>query len=302
LGERARCSLSPPKRSADWHNLNCHGAKFEGKADFSYIRVRGVTFFCDPDGKKNIPCEFKDELKFEGARFSAGVKFVEAIFTGEVIFLDCGIAETLLFGGTVPSTLTLTGCTYKRIECYYNKLWDVLGKKVGFDRSSGVQLETALRRDGDSKNADETYRKSMRKERSTLKGYRKFLSWIWDRASEYGTSQRQLAIACVLVLVAGMLVYRYLGNLEPTKEAVRYVGCKKTFETALGVSLFHFVPFTLPVGDQCKPSCGGEWFAFLQRMFGWILVPLLAANLAGMLHRKTESSPRAEGNENWTPA
>jgi hypothetical protein len=309
--------------------LNCHGAKFEANTDFSYIRVRGVTFFCDPDGKKNIPCEFKGELNFEGARFSASVKFVKAEFCGKVNFLDCVIAETLLFAGKIPTTLILKGCRYKRIKCCHKQLMDVLERKaeVGargsaqpapprtlrkwwrwcrrrsrkedrFDRSSWIQLETALRRDGYSKRADETYLERMRQERElTLRGYRWFLSWMWEHVSKYGTSQWQLAILCVFVLVAGMLFYRYFGDLEPTRDAVQSVSCKKTYGTAFGVSLFQFVPVSLPVGDQCKPSGGVEWFAFFQRMFGWVLVPLLAANLAGMLQRKADSSPRAESIE-----
>jgi len=409
FGERARF-----RDAYVGSELNFHAAKFEKEADFSYIRVQGVAFFCNPErNRKNISCEFKDRLSFEGARFSASIEFVEASFAGEVTFLDCGIAESLLFDGTIPSTLTLTGCTYKRIKCDYEQLRTILkgksdgkvalaniikkaklkkvkselveesdgvwvikaqgntifrftkantedwkcyllsndkkalesfglnvgnwirsdpsgytygGKPEGlpgelnsalgvaaglqrtlrrkpngpgrkFDRSSWIQLETALRREGDSEGGDETYLDKMHQERRTLRGYRWFFSWMWDFASDYGTSQWQLAFACVFVLVTGMLVYRYFGYLEPTRDALRSVSCKKTYGTAFGVSLFQFVPVSLPVGDQCKPSGWVEWIAFVQRMLGWVLVPLLAASLAGILHRKADSSPRAESIE-----
>jgi hypothetical protein len=66
--------------------------------------------------------------------------------------------------------------------------------------------------------------------------------------------------------------------------------------TAGQVSLFHFSPVKLPVGDECIPRDGvALGFATFERLTVWLLVPLLVANLAGLLHRKAQSTGEARG-------
>jgi hypothetical protein len=304
--EKTRCRFRDAYFGGE---LNFHGAIFRVKADFSYLHCQGAAFFCfNSPERTEIPCVFKSEVDFEGARFSTTLRLDEAVFSNEAVsFRDCRIVDDLGFGSTIPAALFLTGCRYKRIlgashEVLVKKIKKqellaetnrrkrisdakeslkkataklsgfettqatlpqpqpttghapsettengkdkaALGEKsaelksvqeratrellkaknapTAFDRSSWIQLESALRSDGDDQFADDVYRNRMRQERKLARPWwRRPTSWLWDITSSYGTSARRLVFWCALVFLIGAFIFS-LGTLRENRESKR---------------------------------------------------------------------------------
>lgn len=283
-----------------------------------------------------LPCKFHGGINFEGAQFSRSALLHRAAFSSKhlVNFYDCRIADTLSFFDTLPEHICLTGCSYKRLRCGdYDRLEKVLKEfdRTGgsfketeqptFDRSSWVQLESTLRNEGEIKRADKIYRTRMGEERIELPSYQQPLSIIWGLIAGYGTETWKLTAIGLLVFLVGVPIF-YAGHLETNFKAdSRSPGDARPDETcqatgkwqdlngqwqdltknrlraATGISLFQFSPVKLPIGDDCLPSGRSQWFAVFERLTGWILVPLLVANLAGLLHRKTKSNGELGGGD-----
>jgi Pentapeptide repeats (9 copies) len=284
--------------------LDFKGAEFQCHADFTYVRCQGIVFFCDelkPKEKPKYPCKFHQNLDFEGGRFETSLRLDTAEFNDEheVNFRDCRIAESLGFTG-VPRRLIMTGCSYKRVECEdSDKFVEALKQREDtqkkFDRSSWVQLETTLRNSGEVQRADAVYRDRMVQERKwALVGYQKLLNRVWELAAGYGTAPWKLAVICCLMLLIGTFALR-LGQFKPvTKDDI---SCRMSTGMAFEVTLAQFSPFKLPVGEDCAPEGWSIWIALFLRIAGWILVPLLAANLAGLLHRKAVPARESGGGD-----
>jgi hypothetical protein len=295
--------------------LNFHAAVFDCRADFSYVHCQGIVFFCDElDPEKTTDgCVFKQELDFEGGRFATSLRLDGAIFSPdhEVKLKDCRIADTLGFT-KVPKRLSLTGCSYKRVQysdhpAFIKSLKLHEAESREFDKSSWIQLEATLRNAGSIQLADRVYRDRMGQERElALPAYRRPFSRMWGLISGYGTAPWKLAIMCCLFVLLGVAVF-YVG---PLKKATREnqtldvislqsgASCETgRWDTAVEISLFQFSPLKLPVGEECAPTGWVRWVALLLRIAGWILVPLLAANLAGLLNRKAKANHEGGAGE-----
>jgi uncharacterized protein YjbI with pentapeptide repeats len=295
--------------------LNFHGAEFDCKADFTYVHCQGIVFFCNeltPE-RTTDKCEFKQSLDFEGGRFATSLRLDAAIFSPDhdVQLRDCRIAETLAFTD-VPKHLSLTGCSYKRVQ--YSNSDDLVEalklnekSKGKFDKSSWIQLEATLRNAGSVQLADQVYRVRMTQERKlALPSYRRPFRRMWGGIAGYGTEPWKLALVCCFVVLLGIIAF----HLGPLKRAIKEnqtqntssppdsVSCDSgSWGIAAETSISQFSPLKLPVGEECAPSGWDKWVALLLRITGWILVPLLAANLAGLLHRKAKSTSEGGGTE-----
>jgi uncharacterized protein YjbI with pentapeptide repeats len=283
--------------------LNFHGAIFNGDADFTYLHCGGMAFFCyeKPEETKSI-CIFRKRVNFEGARLATSLHLDKAAFCGAqpANFRDCRIAENLVFSETIPGQICLTGCSYRRIQCTSYKLliasvraFETSGKK--FDPASWIQLEATLRKDGDLKLADEVYwiRMQQREALAVLSRSQASLSRLWYFISAYGTSQWQLVMVCLAMFMLGVPCY-YYGQLGPAPPSTV---CHKGFWEAVALSLSQFSPFKLPVGEECKPLGLTAVFATFEKLIGWLLVPLLVANVTGLLHRKAKSGAESGSGE-----
>jgi uncharacterized protein (DUF2235 family) len=287
--------------------LDFKGAQFHCDANFTYVHCQGIVFFCDELKPEKTPeqdrCNFLRNLDFEGGRFETSLRLDMAKFNDEheVNFRDCRIAETLAFT-TVPKRLIMTGCSYKRMTCADPTKKDFVealklreDSQRKFDRSSWVQLETTLRNGGEVQLADAVYRDRMAQERKLeLAGYQKTLSRVWELVAGYGTASWKLAVICCLMLLIGTVTLRLGDFKQATKDGV---ACPRSTATAIEVSLSQFSPFKLPVGEDCAPEGWSKAIALLLRIGGWILVPLVAANLAGLLHRKAGPTRESGGGD-----
>jgi Pentapeptide repeats (9 copies) len=307
--------------------MNFHAAQFKGLAAFSYLKCMGLAFFCSSSKSKThtseLPCKFDKELDFEGAHFASSLRLDLATFpcSNVVNFRDCHIAENLVFRRSFPKKLLLTGCTYRRIECDNYEfvicgLNDFKNARTGqestpntFDRSSWIQFEATLRGNGEVEWADKAYRARMRQERrNALPWYRRAPSVLWDLGAAYGTSSWRLFLIALAIFLVGIPVF-YRGQLQqvsptsiegPLFEPGSFKEewwTSEQFQRALEVSLYQISPLKLPVGEEYKPRGGGKWFAVLEKIMGWLLIPLLVASLGGFLHRKAKAGGESEGGE-----
>lgn len=312
--------------------LNFHGAIFRVKADFSYVHAQGATFFCfSPPQDTKVSCEFKSGIDFEGARFKTSLRLDRAKYPGgEVSFRDCRIGDDLGFGNSLPSTLLLTGCIYKRIlgtthtelikaieaqEQAASKDSDAKStssRKTPFDRSSWIQLEGTLRANGDPEFADDVYRARMAQEgKFAVSPWKRLANILWSAVSAYGTSTRRLVLWCILTFLISAIIFD-LSKLQEN-QAVRR-NAKNPLETqtecsidaatqgkmakALMISLANFSPIKLPIETECEPAnYPGKTAAVFEKIIGFLLIPLLIANLAGLLNRRAKAKSEAEAAE-----
>jgi uncharacterized protein YjbI with pentapeptide repeats len=295
--------------------LNFHGAVFDCEADFTYVHCQGIVFFCNELAPERTTdkCDFKQGVDFEGGRFATSLRLDAAIFSRDhyVQLRDCRIAETLAFT-VIPKHLSLTGCSYKRVQCSHSD--DLITalklnekSKGTFDKSSWIQLEATLRNAGAIKVADQVYRVRMTQERElALPPYRRPFNRMWGLFAGYGTEPWKLALVCCFVVLLGVIAF-HSGPLKrvikenQTQSATSLpdsVSCDSgSWGIAAETSVSQFSPLKLPIGEECAPSGWDKWVAVLLRITGLILVPLLVANLAGLLHRKAKSAGEGGGGE-----
>lgn len=203
-----------------------------------------------------------------------------------------------------------------------------------FDRSSWVQLEATYRNSGELGLADKVYIKRMRQQ-CWLAGptWRIPFSLLWDFCSAYGISTLRLAILAFAVFAIGLWIF-YRSPMEHNPESKAQIAAKtlptglvgdtrdsSIFRTdanstnptqsddtckdpggqlkrAVATSLSDFLPIKVPIDEQCRPSPeSARVYAVLEKIAGWMLVPLLVASLTGLLNRRTKASFEAQGGE-----
>lgn len=192
-------------------------------------------------------------------------------------------------------------------------------KKKPYRRQPWIQLESALRRMGEVEDADTVYIKRRQIENSQLKPVFKLIDKLWDLSSAYGTSPRRLLVIGFLVILLGTILFR-VGEVGRESENGRRIvraaidnvsvdhipakremsSCLTTLEltcwiTAAEISLYQFSPIKLPIAEDYRPEGWLAGWAALERIVGWIIVPLIVGTLAGQLNRKAEPKEESEG-------
>jgi hypothetical protein len=317
--------------------VNFRNAEFWGNVDFTLMRVGGQVFFrpeaygADPGRfpRSSIrPTVFHSEAAPQKTSVEDGPKQPKGIGESEPAGPEGKDEEKCLVDfshARLGSSVELAGvgfgddpkskrmvvqwddCVYGGIDLKDDDLDEFIKvlKRQKFERSAWLQLESVLRKQGDEKGADKVYRERMSREGRELSLPRGLGRALWWVTSGYGTRPLLVLFWCAVICCVGWLVFACEGVLEydPPLSVKSYRAALGTdlpkcgdAHDALEVSLYQFVPIKLPFGEDCRPTGAAHWAAFM-RVIGSILVPLLGANLAGLLHRKAKPQEPGQADE-----
>jgi uncharacterized protein YjbI with pentapeptide repeats len=292
------------------------GAAFQGKSRFDSATFKGLAdfgSFCGDDGESISGASFTDVI-FDYADFEGDARFEQAVFSGptkfyETTFRALQLADTGFVDNKkqFADVIDLRGCLYDRIQTDWKCLLDQLKP---YDRQPYMQLESAMRRAGQDRAADDIYLARQKVERERHHQSQQYgpwlMSWSYKLLANYGVRPYRLAVLPVILVLLGTLFFSQPSTVQPrdakdTITSARLVatGSHLSLWSAFGFSLHQFLPVDIPTAAELIPSPQPVWSAslniwvtpanvatFLLRLPGWILVPLGVGALAGLLRRK----------------
>jgi hypothetical protein len=163
-----------------------------------------------------------------------------------------------------------------------------------------MQLEKVLRDGGEERMADLVYAASRRHETTASNWPRFVLFWLYGTFAGYGVRRLRLVGTMVLLVALGAWIFQ-----QPRAVAKKQIGHEPAvvkegldLQAALGFSVHQFLPIEIASGSQWEPSDNEitlfnrtflftyKAFASLQKVLGFVLVPLGVAALAGVLYRR----------------
>jgi Pentapeptide repeats (9 copies) len=282
-----------------------YNARFVGQAVFietqfdSKARFSGVSF--------------NDRTDFGGAHFNNDAYFEDSVFQGPTSFRST-VFRTVYFATAevvgkpqFGSSVDLFGCTYDRIQVNWRLFLsypDGRSRIQPYDRQPYIELEGVLRRSGAEADADDIYAERRRVERTGMDRWRKFWDYVYLFIANYGIDLCHEFTLAVILLAFGTLIFTRPGAVQPdetarasTPNAASSLPSKSKirWHRALLLAVRQFLPFSLPIKPQWTPSRLVLWrlrrwelltaasYANFLQIIGWILIPLAAAALAGIL-------------------
>ena len=216
--------------------------------------------------------------------------------------LQYGSFATLVFSDvsklTTPKTVVLLdGMTYQHLDIgsgegtallQEEKWQDLLAlvDKSAYSASVYLTLETFFRQRGYSKQADAVFVAQKRRERTEVLGGPRRVAWwkniVLDKVTGYGRHPEWSMLWSMLVVGIGSLVFYKRGVMEPykTDDAARPYN-------AFWYSFDLFAPvINLEAANVWRPKETDRWrtlYMRVQRIMGWLLVPLGLAAWTGIL-------------------
>jgi Pentapeptide repeats (9 copies) len=298
------------------------GASFEGPASFDRVHVVGAALFSPQadsaasasmgsarffrkvsfsgahfdSGGRFRKVTFGDEADFGGVHFEGDAHFEECVFHGPtsfrsaafrvVYFSDAKTAEPQFL-----NDVDLLGCTYEQIQINWRLLVGYPGAQSHikpYDRQPYIELEGALRRAGLDEDADAIYKTRRLAERQNLGRLGRALDDVYGIVANYGIDLWRECFWALFFVVIGMFIFSQPGAVLTKFGAEAQIGCWRAFCLAIR----EFLPFSLPVELPWSPSrrvvlrivrLRPSVYANFLQIIGWILIPLAAASLAGLL-------------------
>ena len=288
----AKFSSQQPDATSDLSQ----SAHFEKTVSFSAVHFGSVARFSGvrfDDKTEFIGAHFDNDAHFENSLFQAPTSFRSAIFRA-VYFSTTEAGKTRQFGSRVD----LLGCTYDRIQVNWRTLFkypDGQSRIDPYDRQPYVELEEVLRRSGFAEDADAVYAERRRVENLKMKGLRKFFDCLYGLIANYGIDLwNELELAAVFI-VFGTLIFACPGAVVKNGKEMSIPRW-----TAFFFAFHQFLPFSLPVKPEWTPSKRGllKWrhkplvtaasYANFLQIVGWILIPLAAAAMSGVLRHTAQ--------------
>jgi hypothetical protein len=265
------------------HEASFSGAHFSSVARFGGIRFDERTDF--------VAAHFDNDAHFEDSVFEGPTSFRSAAFRA-VYFSTGEIEGKPQFGNSVD----LLGCTYDRIQVNWRSLLSYpngQSRIQPYDRQPYIQLEEVFRKAGADSSADDVYADRRRVERASLNAWRKFWDYVYWFIANYGIDLwHELILATVLIGI-GTWIFALPGAVA-REAGESTTKTKIPWYSAFFLAVHQFLPLALPVKPQWNPSRHVLWgwrilkvtaafYANLLQIVGWILIPLAAAALTGIL-------------------
>ena len=197
--------------------------------------------------------------------------------------------------------IDLLECTYDRIQVDWQSLLrypNGQSRVQPFDHQPYIQLAEVLRRAGSEKDADAIYAERLRVQSTKLSGWRKLQDWVYRVFANYGIDLWHEFWAALIVLLFGAFVFSRPAAVVSSESSGKIEGTI-SWRNAFFLAVHQFFPLSLPVKPEWDPSRRAllKWrrftlltaatYANFLHIFGWILVPLGVAAVAGVLRRGT---------------
>ncbi|HSU15353.1 pentapeptide repeat-containing protein [Longimicrobium sp.] len=297
---------------------NFEGVRVGGAADFSALE-RGVVFGGEACFEN---AQFAGDLKFTGARFRGDARFScaratrqvhfrEAIFEAGLDLRDAFFHEVFFRAELrehCPRDAPPQFASHPRIEGFsYDRIsvaWrDLFNRRLPHVGQPYTHLEKTLRANGEDKAADQVYAESRRHETASYRRsswLRFVLFWIYGVTAGYGVRRVRLAATMVILVALGAFIFqlpRSVAQKQVGRDAV-IVEEGLDLPTAIGFSMHQFLPIEIASGSQWEPGDDQieilgrrlpftfKAYASLQKVLGFLLVPLGVAAVAGILYRR----------------
>ncbi len=287
---------------------------FEGQTFFietqfdSSTWFNGVTFGSDvafDSARFGSRAEFRgtafgSAVAFDRSHFDSDAYFQEALFRGRASFRSTTF-QTVYFSGKASSgtaqfgnDVDMLGCTYDRIQINWRSLLQYPNGQSRihpYERQPYDELEEVLRKSGFEGDANSVYRERRRVENE--KGWRKFWDRLYWLFADYGIDLWHELGWTLISLAFGTLIFSRPGAVA-TGEGGHRTETTIPWRSALSLAWHQFLPISLPVKPRYTPSTrvlrwrgwplpkAAVYANFLQ-IVGWILIPLAAAVLTGLL-------------------
>lgn len=251
---------------------------------------------------------FDDKAEFVGTHFEGDAHFERSLFRGPVSFRSTAFRAVYFTatasdsGSQFAKDVDLLGCTYDWIQVYWPSLLrypNGRSRIQPFDRQPYIELADFLRRSGSESDADAVYLERQRVESRNLKGWRKLEDILYSWVANYGIDLWNEAVIALIFVVIGMLVFSRRGAVVKT-DGTSHPATAISLRSAFFFAVHQFLPLSLPAKPPWSPSrtalkfgrvriptTAATYANFLQ-IIGWILIPLAAAALAGVLRRAAQ--------------
>jgi hypothetical protein len=277
-------------------NLACQDAQFlddRGETIFNSVKISGSAFF--------DRSTFKGAVDLGDGTFARNVSLIGAQFVKSLSLSNTSIAGTLYVfsmkgaGGNgaaavtkLPPVADLRGLIYGHTDLEYDNQWQLwLGLRRypdSYDPSPYLTLESYFHRSGRDDLADKVHYEMRKAEGQALWRQRRLDKWAWNWLLRwmvgYGVYGWRLFLWAGVVLVPAWLYF--------------VISLKHTIEPDKPISLWSLIytmDVFLPVdlNQEELYSKPGPLFAivkFATKLWGWLIVPLAMAQLAGLLKKK----------------
>lgn len=277
-------------------NLVCQEAKFlsdDSETIFDSLKVSGSAVFDKATflGPVDLgDCTFLRNLSLIGAQFSKPLNLSNTSVAGTLyVFSTTGAGRS---ESTIPTRLPpiadLRGLTYGRTDLEYDNRWQMWlslrRSRDSFDPAPYLALESYLHQNGRDDLADRVHYEMRRAEGQAFWRQGRFDKWAlncflrWTVG--YGVYGWRLFVWTGIVLIPAWLFF--VVNLKQAIDPDKPVSL---------LSLIYTMDVFLPVNLNQEELYNrpGAVFAivkFVTKLWGWVIVPLAMAQLAGFLKKK----------------
>lgn len=266
------------------------GAQFQRDVKFDGVRFTGPLFFTRRTWDRP-------------ARFLSNVSFLGAVADHDVYFrkeLTDAAPQSTPPQFTADTRVDFRGFVYSRIYIAWE---EVIGLFEPFDMQPYRQMESVFQTMGKDKFAGQVYlTQRWRSFWYNLKDWRRWLRALTDflywAIFNFGVKPMRLFAITAVLLCGFAWVFSQPNAVTPDKDHAATVHAGKlTFVEGLGVSFNFFMPFAVPIGSGWQATDKSAFpipnlpvtFAFLatlDRLLGWLFVPIGAAVFSGLVRQQ----------------
>jgi hypothetical protein len=157
---------------------------------------------------------------------------------------------------------------------------DLLNLSTPYNSQPYIALEKLVRGSGDSDDADEVYFDMRMRERAQLDPFGEFLDWLEYELVGYGRQVWRAAILALVLVVLGTCLFwnRSGKKMEHEDDSA------DNWFNPFWYSLDLLSPVDLGISSKWRPRNSLlRNYAQFQRVAGWILIPLIAAAITGII-------------------
>jgi uncharacterized protein YjbI with pentapeptide repeats len=299
------------------------GINVTGQAIFEDVTFRGTLVFHQSDFRAEVlfgGAQFQGEVKFDGVHFSGPLFFTRrswanpARFLNNVSFLGAVADHDVYFREKVTDVVPegagpqfavntrvdFRGFSYSRIYIAWR---EVIGLLEPFDLQPYRQMESVFQTMGKDKFAGEVYLTQRRRSfaynredpRRWLRSLTDFLYWAFFN---FGVKPMRLFAITAVLLCGFAWVFSQPNSVKPDKDAGAALTARTlTWVEGLGVSFNFFMPFAVPIGSGWQATdrpafhvsdlpVTFTFLATLDRLLGWLFVPIGAAVFSGLVRQQ----------------